>query len=259
MSRQGRDRHVRPKPTSFSQLRPSFSPGRTLQSALTIIHNPDATMSDQTQPKRRGCFFYGCLITGILLVLGLLAAYLGTRYVIRKVVNYTDAAPMALPATAATPAQVAATQQRWDAFVKDVKAGKATAPLALNTTDLNALIAGSGSANLKDSVRVTIEGDQLKGQVSLPLDQFKIGLLRGRYLNGTMAVKLGLRDGRLAVHAESVQTSRGPLPAAIMDKLRQENLAEQAMQDPDTAKALAELESIEVSDGKLIITPRSTR
>ena len=74
-----------------------------------------------------------------------------------------------------------ALKDRVEAFRKAVEAGTATEPLVLTSDDLNALI--EENAELKGKVYVKIEGDEVKGQVSIPLERLAdLPMFKGRYL-----------------------------------------------------------------------------
>ena len=76
---------------------------------------------DAAEPKKRGCFFYGCLtsiIIAVLLVIGVcVAGYYGLSKFAGMAVAYTDTAPMTLPAVQVDPAVYAALKKR----VEEVK------------------------------------------------------------------------------------------------------------------------------------------
>ena len=84
-----------------------------------------------------------------------------------------------------------------EAFRKAVEDGTATEPLVLTSDDLNALI--DENDELKGTIYVKIEGDELKGQVSFPLEKLPLPMVKGRYLNGEADLKASLFDGELIV------------------------------------------------------------
>ena len=59
-------------------------------------------MTDQTVTPRRGCFFYGCVISLVLLLLlaiaGLVAVHYAKKALTGVINNYTETQAMALPA-----------------------------------------------------------------------------------------------------------------------------------------------------------------
>jgi hypothetical protein len=214
-------------------------------------------MSDQPTRKGRGCFYYGCIITLVVVVLGTVALYFGARYAIRSLVaNYTDSAPEALPAVTVSDEQIADVQRRCAEFFETLKTTKAMPPLVLTADDLNLLVAASGTNRLRGRLHVTIEGDELKGRLSLPLDAVNARVLKGRYLNGTATLKVKLEDGMLDVRTESLLVKGKPVPNALMSKIRQQNLARDAMSDLNTATLIQSLESIVVTNGTVTVTAK---
>src|ERR1700679_2457080 len=155
----------------------------------------------QPVPKQRGCFFYGCIIASILAVLFaiLLAVigFLGYRLFNQLIDQYTSTTPQTLPKVEMPAEQVTTLKDRVEAFRKAVEAGTPTEPLVLTSDDLNALI--EDNPELKGVIYVKVEKDEVKGQISLPLDKLNFGMVRGRYLNGEADFKASLSDGVLIV------------------------------------------------------------
>jgi hypothetical protein len=145
---------------------------------------------------------------------------------------------------------------RVDTFRDDVKDGDPTPPLALSADELNALIETDRDfAALKNHLFVTIKGSELGAQISFPAEQ--LGLrLRGRYVNATGVFDVGLTNNELSVMAESLEVKGKPLPTHFMRQILGRNLAEKLNQDPKMVSGLRKLKSIEVNDGKLVVTPR---
>ena len=217
-------------------------------------------MTEPTTSRGRGCFLYGCLIA-VLLGLGVLVGgYFTVRHYVNKFVDrYTDTTPMALPTLDLTPTEIHDATARLDAFKQAIVAGTNGPALSLGNRELNALVAGAPDfADLKDRVYLSIEGDTLKGQVSVPLDKLPIGRVKGRYLNGAAGIKVSLDNGVLLVTLDSLQVKGRELPEEVMSQLRRNNLAKDLYGKPETAEVLRHLERIEVHDGKLVITPRQT-
>src|SRR5262249_31633184 len=106
-------------------------------------------------------------------------------------------------------------------------------------------------------IYVSVEGDKLKGQVSLPLDVFKVSMLRGRYLNGEADLKASLQEGVLIVTLDSIEVNGQTLPEEILTNLRQQNLAKDAYKNPKNAELIRKLESLEIKDGKIILKVRA--
>jgi hypothetical protein len=213
----------------------------------------------QVLPKQRGCFFYGCIIASILAVLFVILmgviGFLGYRFLNQMVDQYTSTTPQQLPKVEMSAEQLKTLKDRVDAFQKAVEAGTPTEPLVLTSDDLNALI--QEKPELKGVIYVKIEKDEVKGQVSLPLDKLNFGMVRGRYLNGEADIKASLSDGVLIVTIESLEVNGQKLPEDAIKELRKQNVAKDFYKDEDAAKTIRKLESLEVKDGKIILKVRA--
>ncbi len=217
-------------------------------------------MNEQPAKARRGCFFYGCITSIVLLALVIGALLIGLHYVKKLVNRYTDTQPMELPTVQMPQGEIDKLKQRYEAFQAAVREQRPTEPLSLASDDINALIAGgSGQENLKGKVYVSIEGDQLKGQVSVPLEEVGLTMFHGRYLNGSATFNVALHNGTLFVTAQSIAAKGKPLPETYMQKIRQANLAADLAKKPAAAAVLQGLEDIRVSEGKLVIVPKEKK
>ena len=217
-------------------------------------------MPDQPIPKaRRGCLFYGCL-TGVVCLVAILVAFLLGLHLFKKMLNeYTDNQPMQMPAVQMAPAQIEQLQRRVDAFAQAVRAGHTTPPLELASDDINALIANNSDfRGWHGKLYITLDGDKVKGQVSLPMSRLGLPLFHGRYLNGSGTISVSLKNGVLQVSPQELLVKGKPIPSVYMDRIRSENLATQGNNNPRSADALTRLQSIEVKDSKLIIVPKAS-
>jgi hypothetical protein len=215
-------------------------------------------MTDPGTPKqRRGCLFYGCL-SGIACLLIILVAFLIGLYQLKKMVNfYTDPGATPLPTAHLSPAEMDQLKQRIENFQDAVRSGRPTPPLTLSSDEINAFIqTDTNLARLKGKVYLTLEGDRVKGQVSLPLDNVGLRIFRGRYLNGSGIFAVGLQKGILVVNADSLVVKGKPLPGVYMDKIRSQNLAEGINNNPKASVGLNHLQEIRISDGKMVIVPK---
>src|SRR5438552_453763 len=131
----------------------------------------------ETPKKQRGCFFYGCITCLVLLLVVGLAAFLGVRYAIHRanalIAEYTDTQPMALPKEEMPAAELEQLKKRFAAFNDALQAHSNAPPFVLSGREINALLSTAPEMKLfKDRFHVALEGNQFKGQVSLPLDAF---------------------------------------------------------------------------------------
>jgi hypothetical protein len=216
-------------------------------------------------PRQHGCFFYGCIIASVLAALILIAVglllYVAYRGFGQLVDQYTSTVPQELPKVEMPPETRQSLEERVSAFRKAIDGGEPLEPLVLTGDDLNALI--ERDSLWKGKIYVTIEGDKVKGKVSIPLEQISsvfetigIGLLRGRYLNGEVELKASLNDGVLFVAFDSIEVNGKRLPEEVMSDLRRQNLAKDAYENPKNVEMIRKFESIVIKDGKLVITPR---
>jgi hypothetical protein len=210
-------------------------------------------------PRQHGCFFYGCIIAGVLALLLMIAVgvllYMGYRMLGRAIEEYTATAPRELPKVEMPAEQRKSVTDRWNAFRKALEEGKPTEPLVLNSDEINALIEEQEELKgLKGTVYVSIDQDKLKGQISIPLDKVPLlGLTRGRYLNGEAEIKATIANDVLVVTLQSIEVNGKTLPPEAMAQFRGQNMVQDSYKNPKTAAALRNLESVEIKDGKLTI------
>jgi hypothetical protein len=213
----------------------------------------------QELPKQRGCFFYGCIIASILAVLLALllavAAFFAWRAFNQMIDQYTSTTPLELPKVEVPAEKRQALKDHIEEFRKAVEAGNPTEPLVLTADDVNALI--DENEELKGKVFVKIEGEDVKGKVSIPLDKFGLSVLNGRYLNGEADLKASLSDGVLIVTLEGIEVNGKSPPEEVMKGIREQNLAKDAYKDEKTSSMLRKLESLEIKDGKIILRVRA--
>ena len=214
--------------------------------------------SDDSRPRQRGCFFYGCVIASVLAVLLIIAlavlAFVGMRFFSGLVEEWTSPAPAELPRVQVSDEERKSVRERVDAFRKALEEGTAADPLVLTSDNLNALI--EENPDFRGTVFARVEGDKLKAQISIPLDKLKIGMLKGRYLNGEAELKASLRDGILVVTLETLEVNGKRPPEKFLAELRKQNLAKDAYDNPKNAEMIRRFESLEIKDGTIILKPR---
>ena len=154
-------------------------------------------------------------------------------------------APTPVPEFSASNQQIQLVQERWQDFEQKTRAGQA-AEIELSADDINALIATSEDARRK--VFVSIDGNQLRLQVSVPIGGF-LGR-PGYYFNGDVIIELkgaqsldGPRFSRITINGEQV-------PTDFLDwKYRSRQLREYLT---DQRNAY-EIGTIEIRDSKIIL------
>jgi hypothetical protein len=188
----------------------------------------------------------------------LLAGALAGFHLFKKTLNdFTDTSPVTLPTVKMSPDEMAQVRRRVDEFRTAVRGGLPAPPLALTADEINALIATDPDLQaLKGKLYATIEGDQIKGQVSVPVEEAGLPMFKGRYLNGSGIFNLSLHNGILRLTAQTVSVKGKPLPEVYLQNIRKQNLAKKINSDPRDSVALDHLESIDVKDGKIVIVPK---
>jgi len=150
-------------------------------------------------PPRRGlgCFGRGCLILSVFLIVLVIAGLAGMCWGLHRhsalFYGYFWLARTHSIAEAPTPVsefsgsdqQIQRVRERWQEFEQKTRAGQA-AEIELSGDDINALIATS--EDVRGKVFVSIEGNQLRLQTSLPIGGF-LGR-PGYYFNGEVIIEL---------------------------------------------------------------------
>jgi hypothetical protein len=212
--------------------------------------------ADQAAP-RRGCFFYGCLGAAILFLVVASAIFLGANAARKMVREFTDDSPMKFPESKLTPEQVEQVQNRVSVFQQGLRQNQAVSPLALSAEEINALINVFPAAKpIRGKIHVIIQGNELKGEVSVKLKELGLPVFKERYLNAVMTLGVSLQDGRLLISPQQVTVAGRSLPRVYLHKITKQNLAREVNEDPRTSIALEKLEKVEIKDGKLIIVPK---
>jgi len=211
------------------------------------------------EKKKLGCWFYGCLTLLIVALLGGLGIFLAARYGLKKlqamVNEYTETSPLNLPEVTLPKEQQDALDKKIQAF-KDALDGKAPAvPLVLSGDEINALVARN--EELKGRVHAVIDGDQLKGSVSIPMEHIPLIGSKGRYLNGSGTFQAGLTNGVLWVTLQTLEVKGKPLPEEFMKGLRGQNLAKDAADDPRNREIISKLDGLELRNGLVTIRPKA--
>jgi hypothetical protein len=214
-------------------------------------------MTDQTPKRPRGCFFYGCITSVVLLALLLGALLIGLHYVRKMVYQFTDAQPMTLPTVQMSQPEIEKVQERFEAFQTAVREHRPTKPLVLTADEINALIASGPDAQpFKGKFYVSLEGSQLKGEMSLPLQDLGLRMFKDRYLNGSATFNLGLHNGVLFLTPQTITVKEKPVPEVYMQGIRKENLAAGVVNEPKAVAVLQGLQDIQVQDGRLVVQPK---
>jgi hypothetical protein len=211
------------------------------------------------QPKKqRGCWFYGCLSLAIIALIGLVGTWMLARFAVKKasamVQQYTSKTSAPIEKVTISQSDLKSLQGRVNSFNQTLNGEKGSRELVLSADEINALIQNDPEYKaVKGKLFVMLDGDQIRGKVSMPLDDFGPFKLKGDYLNGTATLTAALENGVLDVRLKDIQVGDNPLPAPILAELRKMNFAQDFQKDPDVKKSMDKLESIQVKDSKLIL------
>ncbi|MBU6180125.1 MAG: hypothetical protein KGR69_10700, partial [Verrucomicrobia bacterium] len=82
-------------------------------------------------------------------------------------------------------------------------------------------------------------------------------LLKDKYFNGDVSLKLGMAAGRPSLYLENLSVNGTAIPEMFMSEMRNQNLLEEAMKNPDAAKLFEGIEEIRIENGELLIVPKA--
>ncbi len=176
-------------------------------------------------------------------------------FVARTVTKYTDDVPRNLPVVSLPPERVEAIEERASAFeeaVEDPEPTEEAPSLVLSEEEVNALLLRE-NPGLRGKMVVKLGQDRVAAELSLPLDFLKLGLFRGRYLNGRAVLNVSVRDGKVFAMIDDLEVNGRPLPRALDRALKEKNLGEDLHFQPETQKYMDRIKSLDVKDHKLII------
>jgi hypothetical protein len=214
-------------------------------------------INEQAGRKKGGCgkaIGVGCLAVVLLIAVGSFVAYQKfTKLADMIKTEFTAGEQVRLPVVEATDQEVAQLTARVGEFAKAVKEGQGGQELTLDSRSLNVLIQRHPAwTALSGKVCVELEGERIKGDASIPLDEVA-KMFKGRWLNGSATFRVDMAAGRLLVFLDELSVRGKPVPDSFMAGIRAKNLAEEAAKKPESAALLEKLESVSVRDGKLII------
>ncbi|MEM6468747.1 MAG: hypothetical protein AAF802_04205 [Planctomycetota bacterium] len=204
----------------------------------------------QSSGSGKGCL-WGCLIAVGLFVALCICGGVGMYFFLKGQINkYTSTESVKLPTVEYTEEEMEALRTRMDAFNEKLNEGEVPdEDLVLTADDINAMI--SDNEDFKGRVFVTIENDQVSGEVSIPLTFLPVA--KDRFFNGSATFDVSMSGGVLIVTAVEAEVNGEPVPAEFMAGLAQENLAKGLYEDPEQAEFMRQFEEITVKDDTLIL------
>lgn len=217
-----------------------------------------------TAPKsQRGCLFYGCIFSAaaILLLMGVSTFFIfkGVQQFVKVVASVSEDHPRVLPVVQANPEEVQKIRDRLDKIGEQLESDAViTEPIELTELEINQLI--QSDPQFKGKFYVDFEPDEIKGEVSLPLDDFSkyFKTLKGKYLNGDAEFTAEItRQGFLDVHLVNLTVGDGKtLPVNAMLQIKKENMAKEMNSDPKVVKVLKKMDRLEILKDRVRLVPR---
>lgn len=209
-----------------------------------------------------GCFAAGCLTVIVLIILALVGLFFVFRSYLYKLTSDT---PIALPQVEVQESDLPVVQSKLAAFEAAMTGTGQVAPLALSGREINSLIALHpeskplaeffGVKSLGEVVRIQINGDQMQFDASLPLP----AVFAGRYVNVSGAFTAHYLKKKLTVNVQNFSYNGQLLSEAEMKALRGQDFGAEIAKNPDTSRLLEKLESLEIRDGNLVVTPKEEK
>lgn len=211
--------------------------------------NPEPSNS---QPARRFWLWFGIILATLFsLAAGIVAFFVYQTYTISKTI--TSPTPTEMPVATPDQSKMKELGDRIELFQTAIKQDQ-PAELILSAQDLNTLVALE--PDFAGKVYFDIQDDQVYLEGALPLGT--VPGLEGRFLNGTIAMKITLQNQKLVITPTKLVLNNPEMPSfvqdAVMDSLKKQNLAEEALKEPEFQKWLKTIKDIKVSNGKIIIT-----
>lgn len=207
----------------------------------------------------KGCVYYGCVTIVFVTILGVASLYFFSKYALKKyfVEPYTSTnavavAPVRLPA-----AEGEAAIKRAEDFRQRVISGTNSEPLTLTSEELDYVVRMSADGKeVKDRAALAITNNQIRAEVSIPMDAFQVGMLKGRYLNGIANFTLGLTNGGVVVNLQSLDVNGQQMPAKALEQMAAKGITWFPNPNDQAAAVVTNLGNIEIKDNKLYLHPR---
>jgi len=211
------------------------------------------------------CLVVGCSVVGGLVLVAIIGTFIaigvfGEQLAGMVIEEFTTTEPIEMPEVDMAEDEYAALRERVDLFGERLDKGEPAPALELTADEINALFQKHPEfENMPVIAYVRIEDNRIKGDVSVPVDKFVPGIeaAAGRYINGSGTFTASLSNGQLEVYADQLSWNGEAIPEPQMSQFRQENLAADAMNDPEARAFFDKLDSISVEDEKLVLVPKN--
>ncbi len=220
-------------------------------------------MSEKKKRSKLGCLAMGCLSVVVAVIAGALMLYFGAKYALNYALNeFTDDRPTAFEESALSLEESVTLKSKFDNFRKRADVNLPSEPLELGTDEINHLIETDPTfSTLKDKVRLKIVKNEVRGNISIPIDIVRqiypdfpqMDALSGRYLNAEVTVNLWLRQGELQAYLKQMSVKGKPVPDNIMSKIQDRDLLKDDRIGGQLRKQFNKLRDVKVENGKIIL------
>lgn len=220
-------------------------------------------MDDAVQPQiyrtkgdsaLRGCLI-GCLaFFGGALILAALLVFVAYNFFSGVVDKFTAEAPREIPAVVMSQEEKDLLFGKADTFGRALTSDDLPLePVSFTGDEINVLLREYPTPHdTYNWISVQIIDGIIRADVSVPLAEMGLG---DRYLNGSGELEAQMENGELKVFINSLEVDGQPLPGQFLAGLRQYNLAQDVVADPQSQKVLDQIGSIKVEDDRLVIIP----
>lgn len=201
--------------------------------------------------RAKGCLIAAGVTALVIVLLGALVAGL-LFWKARSLRNqYTDTELKAVPVEETNAETARRLGRTFEQLQRAIKEGRAE-HFTLTDLQMNQLVATVPAlAGVRGRAHFAIVDGHLRVESGIPLGQ--VPGFQGRFLNGEFTLDLRLENGQLNLRVLDATVRGQPLPPLLMDRLRQRNLAEQALQNREFRQQIASLKSLRIEDGKLVL------
>lgn len=218
---------------------------------LVPIDIEEIRLTPEPDRQGRGCVLLLSLIFGGIAIFSAVSVISGMRYASEYRRKYTSETPVPLPTPEWTAEEADDLRRRIRTFGEAIDSGAETEPLVLSGRELNILIMTEESAaKLKDRMFVTVRGDRIQAELSIPLPG---RMFRGRYLNGAARIFLRVEEGEFRASLREITVDDRPLPEKYGTVWAENDILSDLNLQPAVREAARAIHSVEVADGFVFI------
>jgi hypothetical protein len=210
--------------------------------------------------KGKGCLFWGCTTLLVAAALIVVVAFAGLYFMKRKLTTvateFTETTAITLPTVEISAEELDVARSRVRNFREAARANTG-AVLELTARDINGLINSEPHlAELRGKVYITLDRDQIGGEISFPLERLWFLGLEGRYLNGRVLFQVETNEQGLGVSIEELEVHGKTPPQQALKELRSVNLIEHLPKNHRVEEVLRKIDSVRVENGVLKVVLR---